>query len=139
MRFGLFLDTSSQQGSQPSKAKGKYRAALIAGLAAIITLATLWVIVGSAIYPLYWFEFIFKHGFLHWRLSAYGLDYLIENVPSLLWIPATATIIVCFVVWRWKLRHSRERTGCAHEKGATCPAANQAFLPRNPETHQAPG
>lgn len=101
MRFSLFLDTSGQQGAQPPKAKGQYRD-LIARLAATtVTLATLWVVVGSAIYPLYWFEFILKRGFLHWRLSAYGLNYLIQNIAWLLWGPAVAAIIVFSVVRKW--------------------------------------
>jgi hypothetical protein len=94
MRF-LYFDTQSKSPDESEKPKSRFWRGVVRFAAAGVTLATIWLVVGSIVYPLYWFEFIFKGGFHNLALAAYGFDYLLQHVSWVLF----AVPILLLLVW----------------------------------------
>jgi len=79
----------------------------------LVSLATVWVVVGSIVYPLWWFEFLLKRGFLNWDLYEYGFTYLFGNVSWLVVVLPLAAVAVClaFRIWLPKATVFLDRLG----------------------------
>jgi len=81
--------------------KGKVGSILLRSVTILISLLTVWVVVGSIVYPLWWFEFFRKRGFLNWDLYEYGFTYLLNNVSWLMVALPLAAIAVCLAFRAW--------------------------------------
>jgi hypothetical protein len=101
MRLDISFDSGGQKSPQPPNAKGPFRNLLFGLVAAVVILIALYVIAGSVIYPLYWFEFMFGRGLSRSNLAAYGFSYQLQEAPWLIWGLIIAVPVVCFVVWKW--------------------------------------
>jgi hypothetical protein len=101
VRLRIFLDTNREEKNIAGELKGKLGTGFLRFAAVLITLMTLWVVVGSLVYPLWWFEFIFKRGFLNWSMFVYGFDYLLKNVAWLLFAFPVAILVTWVIARKW--------------------------------------
>jgi hypothetical protein len=100
MRF-LYFDTETKNPDDSEKPKGRFWRGFVGPAAAGIILATVWLVVGSIVYPLYWFEFIFKGGFHNLALASYGFDYLLKNVSWVLFVVPIFLLLVWISARFW--------------------------------------
>jgi hypothetical protein len=101
MRLGIFLDTNLGNEQAPREPGRKLGQGFLRFAPVLIVLLTLWVVVGSITYPLWWFEFIFKRGFLNGGLVEYGFTYLMKNVSWLLFAFPAAILLIWFIARKW--------------------------------------
>jgi hypothetical protein len=113
MRFGLFLDTNQNEEKPEGETKSKFWPTVFRAITVVLLGATIWVVAGSISYPLWWFEFIFKRGFLSWRLYQYGFTYLLQAETWLLVALAILALAVAFATWKVSGRVGRiiDRSG----------------------------
>jgi hypothetical protein len=67
----------------------------------VLTLSTVWFLVGSLWFPLWWYDAIFRGNLFDRSYILYGIHYLQNVQPGLLVLLAIA-LIVCIVVAQWK-------------------------------------
>jgi hypothetical protein len=104
VRFGLFLETKQQKEDASEKPRGKLGANIFQSTVVLITLSTVWIVVGSAVYPLWWFEFFFRRGFSRWDLTEYGFTYLLDNVSWLLFGLPILAVALALLAWKAWIR-----------------------------------
>lgn len=111
MRLSILLDTNGQENSAAAErrrsiARSALRAATIA-----VTIATAWALVGSVIYPLYWYEFLWKGGILNFELFKYGGSYLLDHEVWIVIALPASVIAGVFIAWRFwdRLRRFLDR------------------------------
>jgi hypothetical protein len=102
MRFHLFLDTGKSTDEPRAETTGFLWPALRRICVSLILLATLWIVIGSAVYPLWWFEFIFKRGFTNWPLYLFGFGYLFDAANWLLIAVPVAFAGIAFFFWKFR-------------------------------------
>lgn len=107
MKLGIFLDTNRQEEKARTKRNRGVGAALLRSAAVILIIATAWVLVGSAIYPLWWFEFVWKGGILNLELFKYGCTYLLNNESWLLVALSVFALAGAFIARRFWPKLSR--------------------------------
>jgi len=106
VRFGFFLDTRQQNEDASEKPRGKLGANIFRSAVVLITLLTVWVVVGSTVYPLWWFEFFFRRGFSRWDLTEYGFTYLLDNISWLLFGLPILAVALALLAWKASVRVS---------------------------------
>src|SRR5579875_512861 len=100
MRLRLFLNTETQNEDSPERQKKEIGKNALRVAVVLLTLLSLWVLVGSVAYPLWWFEFFFRRGFLRWDLTEYGFTYLFENVSWLLFGLLIFAVVLFVLAWK---------------------------------------
>ena len=113
MRLRLFLNTETQKEDSPEHQKKEIGKNALRLAVVLLALLTLWVLVGSVAYPLWWFELFFKRGFLRWDLTEYGFTYLFDNVSWLLFGLPVFAVVLSVLAWKaWaKLSSFLDRFG----------------------------
>jgi hypothetical protein len=100
MRF-LYFDTTVKKSEESEEPKSNFWRKPRPFAVAALVVATIWLLVGSIAYPLFWFEFVFKSGFHNWALWAYGFEYLLQHVSWLYFGLPIAACAILFVTHLW--------------------------------------
>jgi hypothetical protein len=103
MSWGIYYHSDQQQKSNTTTGpRNNLLANPLRVTAILIFLATIWIVVGSAIYPLWWFEFFLKSGFCNLEsltsADTWGIDG--QN-----WLLIPLLILVCssmLVMWKFR-------------------------------------
>jgi hypothetical protein len=97
MRLHFLLNTDRAKEPIPPRSRERVRTLTLRFAALLVILGTLWVVIASIAYPLYWFEFIFKNGFRNWSVIAYQLTYDLHHIPWALFGFPAAILVTCLL------------------------------------------
>lgn len=97
MRLAFFLDTNRKITGLAAERKGKVGLILLRSVTILVSLATVWVVVGSIVYPSWWFEFLFKR--VSWLMVALPLAAVAASLAFRMWLPKTTVFLDHFGIY----------------------------------------